>query len=140
LVGVGPQTGRIAVREPRMTDRISLVQELIDHLKVQVDFDFKSFKRNAADLAEKRDWLAHGIWVRHKPTGKVLLRVTKGKWETARQDGKAGESRRAYPQGANVTVEDLKVLRLAIEEMIRLSDILTTQVMRAVEALPAKRP
>ncbi len=140
LVGIGPQTGRIAVREPRMVDRIALVKELIEHLNVKVDFDFKSFTRDASDMAERRDWLAHGIWVNHKPTGKILLRVTKGKWGVQMQDGTAGASRRVYPQGAEVTVSDLKVLRGVIEDLIRRSDGLTTQVNEAVAALPPKRP
>ena len=141
LVGVGPQTGRIAIREPRMTDRIALVQDLIDHLKVRVDFDFKSFKRDAGDLAERRDWLAHGISGQSPANWKGFC------YDSRRGNGKRcgktenpEESRRSYPQGLEVTAEDLKTLRLAIEHMICLSDNLTSQVVKVVETLPAKRP
>jgi hypothetical protein len=141
LVGVGPQTGRIAIREPRVTDRIKLIQDLIEHLKVPVNFDFKDFASAAGELAARRDWLAHGIWVLHKASGKPLLRITQGTWERPLPDGSLVKaSRRIYPQGQAIGVDHLKVLRLAIEEMISRSDNLVGQVKAAVEASPPIRP
>jgi hypothetical protein len=140
LVGVGPQTGRLAIREPRVTDRISMVKDLVEHLKVPVNFDFKDFASAAGELSTRRDWLAHGIWVRHKPTNKLLLRITQGTWERPVPEGKVKASRRIYPQGQAIGAEHLKILRSAIEQMIARSDDLVGQVKAAIEASPPKRP
>jgi hypothetical protein len=141
LIGVGPQTGQLAIREPRVADRINMIRELVEHLKVPITFDFKNFAAAAGELAARRDWLAHGIWVHHKSTGTLLLRITKGTWERPSSEGKTVKaSRRLYPQGQAIGAEHLRILRAAIEEMIARSDELVGQVRASVEASPPKRP
>jgi hypothetical protein len=63
VLNLSPAAGRIAIREPRVTDRLEMLQELIALRKGLWDEElYKSILSRARLASAKRDLLAHGIW------------------------------------------------------------------------------
>src|SRR5476649_2325848 len=83
LAGVAPQRGCRAhcVREPRVTDRLDMLRDVIGIHQGYFDEDlFKSIRLRANLIAAKRHMLAHGIWFHHKELGEWHVQLTRGSW------------------------------------------------------------
>lgn len=135
LLGVSKKHGRVAVREPRADECMSMIQQLmqLENVKVSsVDLDITS--KVLAKLKSTRDTLAHGLWLQ-EPSGKVLIQVTSG---TSRPDPKAPKvSKRVNPHGMEVTPSDLEMLAEQIKQLMLALDI----VHREIEAqVPSSKP
>ena len=66
LLLVTEEQGRVAVREPRVSDRIDMIVDLAKLRNLTIDFDrWTKIKTDAEPLNSKRDLLAHGIWALH---------------------------------------------------------------------------
>jgi hypothetical protein len=77
LLSVGPKEGRLAVREPRATDRLVLIRDLV-HLKgLEIRADLDLLAEAIDSVTRQRDQLAHGIWLRDSATQTFFLRLTK---------------------------------------------------------------
>jgi hypothetical protein len=65
-IPVSQAVGRTAIREPRVTDRLELLRDLIKLRDAQWDDElFKSILNRANLIVARRDLLAHGIWGNH---------------------------------------------------------------------------
>jgi hypothetical protein len=75
-LGISEAAGRIAMREPRVTDRLEMLSSLIELREGVWDVElYKSILARSKILAAKRDLLAHGIWGYCK-TSKRVARST----------------------------------------------------------------
>jgi hypothetical protein len=102
--------GRIAVREPRVTDRLDMLRDLGAHQGMEMDYVLlKEIKVKSEPLASKRHLLAHSIWQKLDDDWCVI--VTRGLWpelgvEIA--DYPAGSSKNAEPEAIPVSVADVR--------------------------------
>ena len=65
-VPVSQAVGRTAVREPRVTDRLEMLRDLVKLRDAQWDDElFKSIMERAKLITSRRDLLGHGIWGNH---------------------------------------------------------------------------
>lgn len=90
LLGISEKEGRLAVREPRASERVNIIADLLALRNMEVGTDLKKLQTLVENLEKDRNKVAHGIWVKHPKTGELLLRVTKGTW----QDGIRGKVKR----------------------------------------------
>jgi hypothetical protein len=133
LLGVDPKRGRLAVREPRATDRVEVIRDLIQVGKIDVATDMKLLA-DAVDQAQReRDQLAHGIWLHDPVTKATWLRLTKGSWQPIK--GQRGKTKRVVmPQSIRFDVPECRELRKLISETATMITLLGNEVDSALAA------
>jgi len=81
LAGVDEAIGRLAVREPRVTDRITLLCDLAGLRGLKLPPDLIKTLRKALEASGLiRDLLAHGAWG-YDPIDKWMVIRTRGSYE-----------------------------------------------------------
>jgi hypothetical protein len=135
LLGVPSAIGRLAVREPRSTDRFDLIVQLLDLREVSVDeTEISDLKAAISEVAAQRDRIAHGIWIRSR-NGTLHLRLTRGAWQPV--EGQRGKTSRAIlPEGPPYTTADALSLRKLLHAVLIRVEAFAQQVAAALEALP----
>lgn len=81
LLNVGQKEGRLAVREPRATDRLDIIIDLLNIKEIKVDVDIDAISQLLDDVQSRRNNIAHGVWLEHPNTGQIFLRLTRGSWQ-----------------------------------------------------------
>lgn len=139
LLGVGPKEGRLAIREPRALDRFELIRDLANLSGIA---DYPGTKLLAEGIKEvmiQRDQLAHGVWVRHPETGKLLLRLTKGQWQPVK--GQRGNTKRLVkPEGIIYGPESARSLHSLIMALIPKIDHYGQAIQQAVQTSRRESP
>jgi hypothetical protein len=110
--------GRIAVREPRVTDRLEMLRDTIKLRSGTFDEElYKSIYKRANLLAAKRNMLAHGIWFYHKAMDEWHVQLTRGSWPKNEEELVAG-SKKVTPESVVMTLEELRSATMEISELI----------------------
>lgn len=113
-----PATGRIAVREPRVTDRLEMLNELIKERGARWDNDlYKSILTQARLLTAKRDLVAHGIWYHVKDKDEWHVQLARGSWPK-NLAALVARSKRVTPESVLMDVEMLKAATKEISDLI----------------------
>jgi hypothetical protein len=109
--------GRIAVRDPRVTDRLDMLRDIINLCGGSMDQDlWKSIRARSDLMAAKRHLLVHGIWFRHKTLDECHVQLTRGSWPKTHADLVAG-SKKVNPESIVMTMPEL---RSATKEILAL--------------------
>jgi hypothetical protein len=139
LLGIDPVCGRVAVREPRTTDRLDMIADLIKIKNISVSADLPAI-RNALDACvSQRDALAHGLWIVDPDyPNRLFLRQTAGNWTPPGKIGK--HKRRIDPQAIEYVLEDAKGLAELIDATIQAVYDLEEEIKSALKASPTKSP
>jgi hypothetical protein len=129
VLGVDDKTGRIAVRDARIDDRIEMIGDIAHLRKIKIDSAaLKSLEARANEVLRWRDLLAHGIWI-SKDRG-WLLQMTAGKYP--KNYAAEHRKRRVNPEGVNVTIEGLHnvshAIEILIDDVLKLRDDLWRQL------------
>jgi len=111
--------GRIAMREPRVTDRLEMLCELVNLRGATWDTElYKSILARSKVLAAKRDLLAHGIWGYLSKSNEWHVQLARGTWPKNVREIVKG-SKKITPEGV---LMDTDKLRSATTEMAALID------------------
>ncbi len=113
LLDVDPKIGRIAIREPRTTGYIDMIQDLMALESLTTTVDLKKLRKTLEEIQIFRDKLAHGIWAKHDTTKLPVLQVTKVSY--ALKPGDQKTKARIEPLALLVRLTDLKASRRNIE-------------------------
>lgn len=98
MLRLDQKAGRLAVKEPRATERFKLIRDLIALRGIPELPEFRELATAIDQVQTQRDQLAHGVWVQRPSDGALILRLTKGSWQPVKgQKGKT--SRLVVPQG-----------------------------------------
>jgi hypothetical protein len=128
--------GRLAVREPRLEDRIVLVRHLAELRGINLpEKPVATLQTNSRTLARERDILAHGYWFFEDGQWRVVL--TRGKWP---DNDPHPSSKSIVPEALVVTTEDLRKISEAIEVTINLTSILSVVVSQHISPPPEVHP
>jgi hypothetical protein len=120
---VSHSVGRIAVREPRVTDRLEMLRDLVKLRKATWnDQLFKSILGRAKLITARRDLLAHGIWGNHPAglwtsTDTWHVQLTRGSWPKNLSELVAG-SRKVNPQMVPIDLSELRSTTSEIDKLI----------------------
>jgi len=139
LLGIDPVCGRVTIREPRTTDRLDMIADLIKIKNISVSADLPAI-RNALDACvSQRDALAHGLWmVDPDYPDRLFLRQTAGNWTPPGKIGK--QKRRIHPQAAEYVLDDAKSLVALIDATVQAVYDLEEEIKAALKTSPAKSP
>jgi hypothetical protein len=79
ILGIGPKEARHVLGTGQGIDYVPLIRDLIWVQKLTTRVDLSDLRRRVQDLREKRNTLAHGLWLRDE-AGVPCLQDTTGKW------------------------------------------------------------
>jgi hypothetical protein len=116
LLDLDPAYGRLAVREPRVSDRLKMIRDLAQLRKIRLFPHWDNFAADAATLSGKRDLVAHGAWI-PTPDGNWHLERTRGLYRPEPFVSKV--NRRVEPTAISVTLPALKSISSGIENLIK---------------------
>lgn len=114
LLRIGKAEGRLAIREPRATDRLELISDLCKIMNIKPRTDISLLTQSVGAAQNQRNLLAHGIWV--KDGQKLLLRDTGVQGSKWKPDQKTSVKKKINPRGVNYTVESARSLVRLIDE------------------------
>jgi hypothetical protein len=137
LLRLKPVEGRIAVREPRTTDRLEMITDLLGINKIKVATDTKTLKAALEKACQERDALAHGIWVIDRKAGKLFLRLSGGKWQPPGVVNKSVK-RRIDLEAQEYTSEEAKTTRELIVGLLGALNDLEAEIVAALASSPGK--
>lgn len=126
LVKVNPKIGRVAVREPRVVDYITMIEDLTRLRSVDVAVDWKALKNVLGEIGSFRDKLAHGIWVKHNTTKTPVLQEISGKYPP--HPGAKSVKARIEPRAVRVTLKNLKEIVHGIDAATATVNALRTKI------------
>jgi hypothetical protein len=115
---ISQPVGRVAVREPRITERLEMVRDLIGLRGGSWNEAlYKSIHARASLLAAKRHLLAHGLWFYHRAKDEWHVQLTRGSWPKSEAELVAG-SRKITPESVHITLEELRSVTSQISALI----------------------
>ena len=121
--------GRLAVRDPRITDRLNMVRDLAALRKSAIDSkEFKFIYDQAERLATLRDHVAHGIWMK-APDGEWKIERTRGFHPKDVSPEKL--SRRIEPDALHADLNGLRSIVAGIDALISKIQPIYTRVHEA---------
>ena len=137
LIGCDQGIGRLAVREPRATERLDLIRDLIAAKKLkEPDLDFKSL-RNALDDAEAmRNLCAHGAWTWLEEDNAWAVRVARGSWAQIPKTDRARRNKRIFPGGQIIRHQTLLTYVKGMDGLIDKLRALQTNLEAQLQSLP----
>ena len=122
LLELDPKMGRVAVKNPRIDDSFTMIQDLMGLRSFTTILDIKRLAGDCRKLEQFRDKVAHGIWVRHSRSDVPILQVTAGS-HPDKPGGKATKGRirpatfevtpetfRSHARGIDVALKAVKQL------------------------------
>lgn len=116
LLHLDPPYGRIAAREPRVTDRLTMISELAGLRGIALGAKWKRIETATKALVTSRDQLAHGVWMQGAD-GFWHVEQTKGAHPKEAYQEKI--SRRVEPAALKVEITGLKNIAAGIERLIK---------------------
>jgi|SRR5882724_2221240 len=137
LLDVTPKQGRIAVREPRVVDYITMLEDLMELRGIETRMSLRHFRRSLEHTENARDWISHGIWIQNPRTKEMRLQLTKGSWR-ADPTKQKGVSRKKVPQSIPANPKRLKNVSLVIDTLISFADEMERDIDRALAATRSK--
>ncbi len=138
LLDLDARYGRVAVREPRAADYVSMLRELVALRHITVSVDLAALQTELAALENFRDRLAHGIWRLHSESGTYSLDVTKGNYISPW--GQEKTKARIHPQRVFLTPADIRAKVAAADAVIKKLARLYREVERQRRASLGIRP
>lgn len=128
ILDISQKHGRIAVREPRAVDSLTMIQDLMYLESLKTTVDLKALRTTLGEAEAFRDRLAHGVWVKHSNSKLPVLQIVKGSYPP--NPGARSIKARIEPRGLEV---DLQHLRKA-ERVISSAVTTLHQLRRELEA------
>lgn len=137
LIGVSQAIGRLAVREPRATDRLDLIRDLIAAKGLtEPDVDYKALRLAMEDIEDLRNVTAHSIWHWSSQHQAWVVQIARGSWEGVNKTDRAKKSKRIAPEGQIIKsttfagyilgidgiIQILKKMQANLEEQLAASD------------------
>jgi hypothetical protein len=137
LLGISIKQGRAAVRLPAINRYVATVETLMEHLDIQIVFNFNTLGKKIVAADNARNTLAHSIFVRDKETKQLKIQLVHGNWELDQHT--IPVSRVLNPEGKPVDRRFLAEKRATVEAAICVADELRRLLNAQLQALNEKR-
>lgn len=132
LLDLDPKRGRVAIREPRAEQFITMFRQILQIDGTEEPKQFKELIPALRNAKKYRDILAHGIWGTDPDSGDYAIQYTGGNWQP--DPGGPKISRRITPESIIV---DMPVLE-EIGELMATAIDLTTECVNVL--IPEDEP
>lgn len=134
LMCVGPKVGRIAIREPRVVDYLTMIEDTAKLRKVTISVDWKKLKNIMGEIESWRDRFAHSIWLDIPGVGMPSIQVLSGK--TVTTSGGTAVKSRIDPRSFRVAIKELKNAVAGIDRAVRLVDEIKAEIEAQAKPSP----
>lgn len=108
LMRTSPKHGRVAVREPRVVDHLTMIEDLMYLEKMTSTVNFSSLRKSLGEVESWRDKCAHGIWVKHGNSNMPVLQDTRGSHPQNFAPNAQARKARINPKAQGVTLTNLR--------------------------------
>lgn len=133
LLETGRKRGRIAIRQPRTSEYVTMIKDLMLLLDINSSVDLGKLKKGLEDLSFYRNGVAHGIWLKHPDTSEPVLQIIGRGYEYAPgKKSKALIDPESLPVSIQLLQDVLSKTNEAIETVIHIS----AEVNSALATLP----
>lgn len=137
LLQLNRPEGRIVLRTPRAVDRLDMALDLFAIKDIPLAANTEELRGLIQSASTGRDLVAHSIWLKDDPSGKIYVFSTRGSWP---KDLTRGErvNRAIFPQSIPYSPEDCKAVLALIEKAMAGVDALGAELDDAIQASPEK--
>lgn len=135
LLGVGHNLGRIAVREPRAADYITIIEDICTVRNIKLKADTKTLKKQLAEYKEFRDLLAHGIWIKHPASTLPTIQKATGSYQEL--PGQKLTKAKMAPKATVIELVELKKFSKLLQTMTGRIEKLRKEIR---DHIPVKQP
>jgi hypothetical protein len=117
-IDLTPAEARLALREPRTTDRLEMLRALMFLHEGTWDDDlYRSIYSRTKTWDTRRDLFAHSIWGHDKKSDEWRIQVARGKWPKHLEKKLRG-NKRVMPASVLITDRHLLTANTAIDKLI----------------------
>jgi hypothetical protein len=117
LLDIDPATGRLAMRDPRATEYVDMIVDLLSIYELSIPAPVPKLRASLNKWGTWRNLLAHGVWVQHPTTQEYMVQNTGGQWHRDKLAPGERLSREILTEAETVTVPLLKQIVLELESM-----------------------
>jgi hypothetical protein len=137
LLGLTSKEGRVAVRDPRLEDHITMIEQLLSLRGLKIESNLPAIQKFLRQLANYRDLLAHGVWMRDENNNLYIQHVS-GNW----QPDKSGPSisRKISPEGVQVELKTLEMLLQLMRSVLETVRDMSSEIVRVAASSPRRWP
>jgi hypothetical protein len=128
LVEVGPKIGRVTIRNPRIEDSFTIIQDVMGLRSFATTIDLALLRTECKKIEKFRDRISHGVWVKHPKSKAPILQVTAGSYSET-PGGKSIKAR-IRPKAQAITPENFKSFLRGIETALALIENLAREIDR----------
>lgn len=132
LLDIDVKAGRVAVRNPRLDDAITMILDLMAVKSIKTSIDLKFLRKECKKIESFRDKISHGVWVKHSGTKLPVLQVTAGSY--ARTQGGESVKARITPQALAIGPDDFKSFLRAIDIALEHVGMLRQEIHQQIES------
>lgn len=118
ILNINHKDGRIVLREPRIDEYVSAIEDLCTVRKIKTPTKLAKLKAALHKYEEKRNLYTHGLWLWAPESKQLFVRLTKGNWSASVGKKSQKVKRRITPEAVPVTAYELKQLRRDIDKAI----------------------
>lgn len=119
ILGLSDVEGRIAVREPRTSERLAMIVDLAALKELVLDADLiNKLKSDLPKAASLRDGLAHGMFFEHPETGEAMIREMHGTWQPPGA-ARGSVKKRIVPPASHARADNIAQLAAVIHAMVQ---------------------
>lgn len=134
LAGVDSSIGRVLTNLPSGVQKLNRLSDLCHARDIPVPAAItKKFKKEVEFLTDKRNGLAHGLWVRHKQSGKLYILLQHGKDDYPDIIGIV--DRKAHPLPYLMVVGKILEYCKRIEQLIDQAELIYDELDKAMDAI-----
>lgn len=134
LMQTGPKIGRIALREPRVVDYLTMIEDTAQLKNITVSVDWGKLKTIMQQMESWRDRFAHGIWLEVRGSPEPAIQVLTGK--TVIQQGGPATKSRIDPKAFQVSLEQLDKAIDGVDRGVSLVQEIKNEIDAQVQQAP----
>jgi len=122
--GINPKLGREIFKKMKLKDYPSTIRNI---MRIRGKKFTSKFPQGLESISDRRNWLAHGVWVISPKTKNLQLRIVQGTWDTT--PPRAGRtSRRLDPQAKKFGIKDCRKLCSDIRKARKRLNVLSSRI------------
>jgi hypothetical protein len=142
LLRLGQKHGRVAVREPHLSDHLTMIEDLIFLEGLTIATSLGPWKKPLTEMESFRNKLAHGVWVKRPDSKLPILQDIKGNHPPEMSPYPQARKARINPKAMGVTIANLKNWTSVTDAAIRMLDGLGAEIngQRALQQKRQQRP
>jgi len=136
--GVGLAEGRIAFRQQRADEQIKMIGDLCAIKGIRISTDMTALGKKLNDAQNRRNLLAHGLWMRNRTAKTVSVMVASGTWPLGQRAERL--TKRMIPGEQDIDAQYFANARQQIELTISLCFELHSEIVSARVPSRGKSP